>query len=94
MAYGVAIYLSKIVVASAFGYWMGKKYRWATIHKGVWPVLIALIVLAVLTHIPYIDVLTGLLVILAGLGALVVSNIHAEKPKENKDIQETISYEI
>lgn len=94
IAYGVAIYLSKIVVASAFGFWMAKKYKWATMHKGVWPVLLALIVLAVLTNIPYVNFLAGLLIVLAGLGALVLANIHSEKPKENKDIQENISYEI
>jgi cytoskeletal protein CcmA (bactofilin family) len=94
IAYGVAIYLSKIVVASAFGYWTAKKYRWAQIHKGVWPVLAALIVLVVLTHVPYVDVLSGLLITLAGLGALVLTNMHAEKPEGNKEIQENINYEI
>lgn len=94
IAYGVAIYLSKIVVASAFGYWMAKRYKWASIHKGVWPVLLALAVLAVLTKLPYVAFLIGLLVVLAGLGAIVSSNIGAEKPKENKEVQETINYEI
>lgn len=94
IAYGIAIYLSKIVVASSFGYWMAKRYRWATIHKGVWPVLIALILLAVLTNVPYVDILAGLLIVLAGLGALVITNIHSDKPKESKEIQENISYEI
>lgn len=93
-AYGVAIYLSKIVVASAFGLWMGKRYKWATIHKGVWPVLIALIVLAVLTHLPYVDVVTGLLVTLAGLGAFVATNIRSEKPMETKAVQETMNLDI
>jgi cytoskeletal protein CcmA (bactofilin family) len=93
-AYGVAIYLSKIVVASAFGLWMGKRYKWATIHKGVWPVLIALIVLAVLTRLPYVNVLAGLLITLAGLGAFVATNIGSEKPKETKAVQETMNLDI
>jgi cytoskeletal protein CcmA (bactofilin family) len=94
IAYGVAIYLSKIVVASAFGYWLSKRYKWASIHKGVWPVLIALVILAVLTHLPYIAFLTGLLIVLAGLGALVAANLRREKPSESKEIKENINYEI
>jgi len=94
IAYGVAIYLSKIVVAAAFGLWMGKRYKWATIHKGVWPVLMALIVLAILTNLPYVAFLAGLLVTLAGLGALVAANIGSEKPKETTAIQETMNLDI
>jgi cytoskeletal protein CcmA (bactofilin family) len=93
-AYGVAIYLSKIVVASAFGLWMGKRYKWATMHKGVWPVLIALIVLAVLANLPYVAFLIGLLVVLAGLGALVATNIGSEKPKKTEAVQETMNFDI
>jgi len=94
IAYGVAIYLSKIVVASAFGYWMSKRYKWTSILKGVWPVLIALVILAVFTHLPYVAFLAGLLIVLAGLGALVAANIRPEKPSESKEIKENINYEI
>ena len=94
IAYGVAIYLSKIVVASAFGYWMSKRYKWASIHKGVWPVLIALVILIVLTHLPYVAFLAGLLIVLAGLGSIIAANLRTEKSSENKEIKENINYEI
>jgi len=94
LAYGVAIYLSKIVVAAFIGYWLSKRFKWAQIHKGVWAVLLALVILEVLTNIIYIDFISWLLIVFAGLGTLVLTNYKSNKTNENKpEVKEIVPVE-
>lgn len=90
LAYGVAIYLSKIVVAAFIGYWLSKRFKWAQIHKGVWAVLLALVILEVLTNIQYIDFISWLLIVFAGLGTLVLTNYKANKTNGSKPEEKEI----
>ncbi|MHC1721075.1 MAG: hypothetical protein AB9844_10510 [Clostridiaceae bacterium] len=94
LVYGVAIYLSKIVVAAFIGYWLSKRFKWAEMHKGIWGVLLGLIILAVLTNIQYIDFISWLLIVFAGLGTLVLTNYRPSKTSGNKpDEKEVVSVE-
>jgi len=72
--YGVMFYLAKIIVAAAIGSLLAKRFGWTEKHKGVWPVLLSLVVLVVLMKIPVLGFLVWLLVVFAGLGALFLSN--------------------
>jgi len=90
ITYGVALYLSKIVVAAFIGYWLSKRFKWAGIHKGVWAVLLALVALEVLTNIKYIDFISWLLIVFAGLGTLVLTNYKASKTSGNQPEEKEI----
>lgn len=72
LAYGVGLYLSKIIAAVFIGTWLAGKLAWPAIHKGLWLVLLGLMMLALLVRIPIFGFLVLLLVIFAGLGALLL----------------------
>jgi len=72
--FGVMFYLAKIIVAVALGTLLTKRFGWTEIHKGVWPVLLSLVVLVVLMKVPVLGFLVWLLVVFTGLGALFLSN--------------------
>ncbi|HCP15433.1 MAG TPA: hypothetical protein DIT32_06700 [Peptococcaceae bacterium] len=71
--YGVMIYLSKIIVAVFMGSWMTKRFGWQERHMGIWPVLLSLTILVLLGKVPFAGMLLKLVILLAGLGALIMS---------------------
>lgn len=75
LVYGVTIYISKIIVAVFIGSWLTKRFKWTERHKGVWPVLLGLIILVILMKVPILGFLVWLLVVFAGLGSFVLSNL-------------------
>ncbi|NDL67453.1 polymer-forming cytoskeletal protein [Anaerotalea alkaliphila] len=81
IAYGVSLYLSKIVAAVFIGSWLAKRFGWTEIHKGVWLVLLGLVVVTALGMVPIVRVLVWLLVVFAGLGAIIGANGRTTKPQ-------------
>ncbi|MEI7885250.1 MAG: polymer-forming cytoskeletal protein [Clostridia bacterium] len=86
IAYAVALYLSKIIVAVFLGSWLAKRFAWPEIHRGVWLVLLGLLILAVLGLVPILQIIVWLLCVFTGLGAIVavnyrVKNISTESEK-------------
>lgn len=77
LVYGVSIYLSKIVVAVFIGSWIAERFKWPELHKGVWFALLGLVILAVLSMIPVVRVIVGMLTLFAGLGSLILANYKA-----------------
>jgi cytoskeletal protein CcmA (bactofilin family) len=75
LVYGVTIYLSKIIVAVFIGSWLTKRFNWTERHKGIWPVLLSLVILVILLKVPILGFLVWLLVVFAGLGSFVLSNV-------------------
>jgi cytoskeletal protein CcmA (bactofilin family) len=75
MVYGVTIYLSKIIVAVFISSWLTKRFNWTERHKGVWPVLLSLVILVLLMKVHILGFLVWLLVVFAGLGSFVLSNM-------------------
>lgn len=75
LVYGVTIYLSKIIVAVFIGSWLTKRFNWTERHKGVWPVLLSLVILVILMKVPILGFLVWLLVAFAGLGSIVISSL-------------------
>lgn len=73
----VVLYLSRIIVAVFVGEWLAKRFKWPELHKGVWLVLLGLIILGVLRLLPYIGFVSALLTMMAGLGALVMAHYKA-----------------
>lgn len=73
IAYGVALYLAKIIVAVSVGSWLAQRFNWPVIHKGVWLVLLGLAMLAVVTRLPFVGFLFTLVTIFWGLGAVVLA---------------------
>ena len=72
--YPIALYLSRIIVAVFIGQWLAKRFKWPELHKGVWLVLLGLIILGALRMPPYIGFLSSLLIVMAGLGSLVTAH--------------------
>lgn len=81
VVYWVAMYLSKIIVAVFIGQWLAKRFKWPELHKGVWYVLLGLVILALLNMIPFVNFIVGLLTVVAGLGSLILA--HYKAPTEN-----------
>lgn len=78
LAYGVGLYLSKLIAAVFIGSWLAGKLAWPAIHKGLWLVFMGLMILALLTRIPVLGFLVLVLMIFTGLGALLLAA--AKKP--------------
>lgn len=75
--YPIALYLSRIIVAVFIGQWVAKRFKWPELHKGVWLVLLGLAVLGLLGLPPFVNLLSSLLTVMAGLGALVMAHYKA-----------------
>lgn len=73
LIYGVSIYLTKIIVAVALGYGIAKKFSWPEKHKGVWLVLLGLVILTLLSNLPFIGFIVKLVTIVLGLGSLLLT---------------------
>lgn len=73
LMYGVALYLSKIVVAVLIGYYIAEKFNWPELHKGVWIVLLGLTLLTLVTKIPIVGVIIYLIILFTGLGAIAIT---------------------
>lgn len=85
--YGIAFYISKIIVASYIGLLLKEKFKWSDKHKGVWTSLLGLLILSVLGLVPFIGLIVKVFTILAGLGSLV---IYANNKEKNKEIPKQI----
>lgn len=81
IAYGVSIYLSRIVLAAFLGYWAERRLGWRQIHLGVWLFLLGYVLLALLLAIPFFGALLRLVIVLFGLGALL-GIAFRKKPQE------------
>ncbi len=79
LAYSVSLYLSKIVAAVLIGSLLAGQFGWPEMHKGVWLVLLGLVIITALGMIPYLDFLVWLTVSFAGLGAIIVSNYRTQE---------------
>ena len=83
--YAIGLYLTKIIAATAIGYWIAERAGWSAKHGGVWLVLLGLVVLAILTNIPYVKVITYIVMILGGLGALLIYLLNHDKKDDPTD---------
>jgi len=75
--YTFSLYLSRIIVAVFIGQWVAKRFKWPELHKGVWLVLLGLAVLGLLGLPPFVNFLSSLLTVMAGLGTLVMAHYKA-----------------
>ena len=73
LAYGITLYLAKIISGVFVGNWLAARFNWPTPHKGVWLVLLGLAIIAVVTRIPFIGFLFTLAIVFAGLGAVAMA---------------------
>ncbi|WP_027108389.1 polymer-forming cytoskeletal protein [Lacticigenium naphthae] len=73
MLYGIALYISKIIVALYIGASIFRLFGKENFDKEVFLVLVGLIILELLSLINILDWIIGLIVILTGLGALILS---------------------
>ncbi|OEH85354.1 hypothetical protein BHU72_04475 [Desulfuribacillus stibiiarsenatis] len=89
--YTVGIYITKIIVATAIGYMIAKKFGWNDIHQGFWLVLLGLIILKVLSFVPIVRVIVSIAVILGGLGAILIFFLNRDN-KEEVPIEEISEY--
>jgi cytoskeletal protein CcmA (bactofilin family) len=73
VAFGlVAGYLSYLVVGYLSGRWILQRISPALTEKPYWALLLGVLILAVLTAIPFLGSLVSLVVILAGMGAVAI----------------------
>jgi cytoskeletal protein CcmA (bactofilin family) len=84
IGYGVSLYLSKIVAAAFLGSWMMKRFGWSEIHKGVWLVLLSLVIITGLRMVPILGFLIWILIVFAGLGAIIASNFRTKETMVEK----------
>ncbi len=89
--YGVAIFLSKIVVAAFLAYWATKALGWHEIHLGVWLFLLGYVVITLLRLIPYFGAVLQLFIIFFGLGALFSLAFKKKPPVPEVPEEEPIS---
>lgn len=82
LVYAICIYLAKIIVGVFIGSLLAQRFQWPLLHRGVWVVLLGLAILALLTKIPVIGFLVTILVIFAGLGAIVLAFSKPEGKEE------------
>lgn len=73
LAYGVALFLAKIITAVFIGNWLAGRFNWPVLHKGVWLVLLGLAIIAALTRLPFIGFLFTLVTVFWGLGAITLA---------------------
>lgn len=71
--YFIALYVSNIIVAVAIGESLRQKFNWTEKHKGIWLVLIGLVVLSIIGLVPYLGSIVNILVVTAGLGTIIMS---------------------
>lgn len=74
LLYGIILYISKIIAAVFIGEWLTKRFNWSTPHKGVWPVLLGLTIIVLITRIPVVGFLFWLLIVFSGFGAFIITN--------------------
>lgn len=88
IAYAISLYLSKLITAVFIGSWLSKRFGWAEIHKGIWLVLLGLVILTALGMVPILKVLIWLIVVFAGLGAIVTVNMKHSTSAELEAVKE------
>jgi len=87
IAYAVSLYLSKLIAAVFIGSWMSIRFGWAEVHKGIWLVLLSLVILTVLGFVPILKILVWLIVVFTGLGAIVSVNMK-RSPRVETEVTE------
>jgi len=78
LAYGVTLYLAKIITAVFVGSWLARRFNWPVLHRGIWLVLLGLSIIAVLTRLPFVGFLFTLLTVFWGLGAAGLTIVRPE----------------
>lgn len=68
----ITIYISKIVVAEVIGNKIIKPKYGKELHYGVWAVLAGLLIINIITSIPFIGILISILVTIFGVGAILL----------------------
>ncbi len=68
----IALYIAKIIVAEVIGSKIIKERNGKELHYGVWGVLLGLVILNVLSAIPYIGILVSIATVLLGFGAIIL----------------------
>lgn len=81
LIYWASMYLSKIIVAVFIGQWLAKRFKWPELHKGIWLVMLGLVILGLLNMLPFVKFIVGLLTVVAGLGSLILA--HYKVPADN-----------
>lgn len=84
LAYSVSLYLSKIIAAALVGSLLAARFGWPEMHRGVWLVLLGLLIITALGMIPILGFLVWLTVSFAGLGAIIVSNSRTQESISEK----------
>lgn len=70
IAYGLALYLARIIIAVLMGNMIIRRVGKVTIWTELLQVLIGLLIIEILFLIPFVNILVGILVALIGLGAI------------------------
>ncbi|MFL2133589.1 polymer-forming cytoskeletal protein [Desemzia sp. FAM 24101] len=74
VTYTILVYLSHIVTAVFIGFWLVNTFKWHKLKNEIWLILLGVLLLELIGLVPFIRFIIGLIVILTGLGALVLSN--------------------
>lgn len=69
--YGIAIYVSKIIVSVYIGRLISEKSGWTDKHKGVWSTLLGLVLLSAFGIIPIVGPGVKLITVVLGMGSIV-----------------------
>lgn len=77
--YGIALYISKIIVSVYIGRLIGQKFNWQDKHKGIWSVLLGGLILSLLGIVPYLGMFVKLVTVLLGLGSIVIYAVNGRK---------------
>lgn len=85
--FSILLYLAKIIVAVALAMWVDGRTRWTERQRGGWLVLLMLVVLGLLGMIPVINFFVGFLVVIAGLGAFILSHYRSEPRRPLRENQ-------
>ncbi|MDO5708297.1 MAG: hypothetical protein Q4P31_06665 [Andreesenia angusta] len=70
LLYGISIYISQIIISVAIG---DAIFRGREIHYGIWGALLGLIIIKLLTLIPFAGFIINFMIICLGLGAIIIN---------------------
>lgn len=72
MLYGITVYVSKIIVSVSIGVWIQERLQWPSTRL-FWLFLLALTIVSALGVIPIVGMITGVVTLLFGMGAVTLS---------------------
>lgn len=73
IVYGLALYLARIITAVLMGNMILRRIGQVTFWTELLQVLIGLLIIEILSLLPVINILTGVVVVVIGLGAMTLS---------------------